>query len=255
MPIEKNNKLSIIKHKITIAGYGFQSVFTSLFVTFILYTLFATVDKNKQSFNSIDGLIHIFSGFSLLFLFMFIANIYILHAWHRNQGIGISKNIKSIAIVMFSMIFIPYLTGSANAIPYITMRNLRIGAMTNSSLVVDYEGCLILEKINKSMLQLSLEKDKKDYQNLEDTVCSQKEKEAVYLVKNIDIQLALGDNLFLKYPSKNLNCDDVKHRPKQCLVGNEKKFHLSKKNVLSYYVESDETQTNKSQNLSWIPKR
>lgn len=256
MPLKKESKLNILKHKIIIIGYGFQSVFISLFVTFILYTLFATVDKSKQSFNNIDGLIHIFSGFSFLFLFMIIANIYIFNSWHKNKGIGVAKNIKPIAIVIFSVIFIPYLTGSANAIPYITMRNLRIGAMTNSSLVVDYKGCRILEKIDKSMLQLSPKKSKKDSQKIEDTVCIQKDKEAVYLVKNIDIQLALGDNLFLKYPSEKINCrDDVKHRREQCLVGNEKKFHLSKKNVLSYYVEGDETKTNTSQNLSWIPKR
>lgn len=240
MPLKESSKSSIVKHKFTISGYGFQSVFVSLVVTFILYTLFATVDKSKQSFNDIDGLIHIFSGFSLLYVFMLVANIYILHAWHKNQGIGIAKKIKPIAIVLFSVIFIPYLTGSANSIPYITMRNLRIGAMTNSSLVVDYQGCLILEKIEKSMLQLSSEQDKEDSQKIEDTVCTQKDKEAVYLVKNIDIQLALGDNLFLKYPSKNLNCkSDIKHKSKQCLVENEKKFHLSKNNVLSYYVESN----------------
>lgn len=240
-PTSKEKK----QHKVKIFWYGLQSVSIGLFSTFVLYFLFIGIERNFQPLNNISELIVLALNFSFLCAIILCISMFILHYWEKHKSLKISNFINFLAIVIISSIFIPYVTGSANAIPYVVMRNFRIGALVDSNIVVDYKGCQIVEKIDPSILSPQITPNSTIAQPKQSNICANKNKDTVYMISNIDIQVTLGDSLFLKYPSISSVCDDSsKGNQKKCVSKTEKKFHLPKKYVLSYFVQGQDVSIN-----------
>ena len=242
----KNRKLfKVIEHKLYIFWCGVQSIFIGLFSTFVLHVLFIGIEQNFQFSNNHNELIRILIYFFILCTFILGMSIFILNYWYKHKSLGISKYIKLFSIVIICSIFIPYITGSANAIPYVVMRNLRLGALVDSSIIVNHKGCQIVEKIDPSILSPQITPNSTLDKTKQSNICATKNKDTVYMISNIDIQVTLGDSLFLKYPSISSVCDDsAKGNKKKCISRIEKRFHLPKKYVLSYFVQGQDVSVN-----------
>lgn len=219
------------RRKVLILFTGFQSILPGVILCCFLTLILVSVDKSPHEYDLEDFIQRV----TALFISIFFIDLYFFDIWSNRLDTKFTEKIVPLLFTSLFIISVLYILGGSNSMSYAAMRKLRLGALIDSTMIVNYQGCQILEKIDSNIL-----KDSVDYKitKSSNSVCS---KDEPFSVQHIDIQVAIGETLLLKYPSdkyilgKNAGCD-----PKKCTTANEKQFKFPQKYVLSYFLEGEE---------------